>query len=61
MTYSFRVRVAGPLAPFAAGFRAELARQGYAWSSARERLQLMAQLSRWMLSRPVENWATSAG
>jgi site-specific recombinase XerD len=41
------------LAPFAAGFQSELARQGYAWSSARERLQMMAQVSSWMAEEKV--------
>ena len=43
-----RVRVAGPLEPYARGFCAELARQGYARSSAVEQLKLVAHLSRWM-------------
>ena len=34
-----RVRVTGPLAPFAAGFRQELARQGYTLHSASNQLQ----------------------
>src|SRR5438552_3565650 len=44
----FRVRVQGPLAPFAAGFAAELARQGYAQISAREQMRLVARLSCWL-------------
>jgi integrase/recombinase XerD len=43
-----RVRVCGPLAPFADGFRLLLARQGYARDSAAQRMQLVACLSRWM-------------
>src|SRR6266536_761561 len=43
-----RVRVAGPLAPYARGFRLELARQGYARSSAVQQMRLVAHLSRWM-------------
>jgi integrase/recombinase XerD len=43
-----RVRVGGPLARYAAGFRAELVERGYAPSSAAGLLQAMAQLSRWL-------------
>lgn len=45
-----RVRVTGPLAPHAAGFRRELARQGYMLHSASNQLQLMAHASRWLAS-----------
>ena len=45
---SRRVRVVGPLAPYADGFRAVLAERGYAPSSAAGQLQLMAHLSRWL-------------
>jgi integrase/recombinase XerD len=40
--------VAGPLAPFAPGFRVELAERGYAPRSAVDLLHVMAQLSRWL-------------
>ena len=43
-----QVRVTGPLGPYAQGFRAELARQGYASSSAVHQLKLVGHLSRWM-------------
>jgi integrase/recombinase XerD len=43
-----RVRVGGPLAPYADGFREGLAARGYASSSAAGLLQVMAQLSRWL-------------
>ena len=43
-----QVRVTGPLGPYAKGFRAELAMQGYASSSAVNQLKLVAHLSRWM-------------
>lgn len=43
-----RVRVVGPLGPYARGFRVELARQGYTRSSAVQQMQLVAHLSRWM-------------
>ncbi|MGH2870849.1 MAG: site-specific integrase [Solirubrobacteraceae bacterium] len=43
-----RVRVGGPLEPFAAGFAVELLRQGYALQPAAQQLRLLAHLSRWM-------------
>src|SRR5260370_14033630 len=43
-----QVRVTGPLGPYAKGFRAELARQGYACSSAVSQLKLAGHLSCWM-------------
>ena len=43
-----RVRVTGPLAQQAAGFREMLAGRGYAPSSAAGQLQVMAHLSRWL-------------
>ena len=43
-----RVRVAGPLEPFAGGFRCELSRLGYSSSPAVGHLQLMAHLSCWL-------------
>jgi len=48
MKYPSQVRVTGPLGPYAEGFRAELARQGYACSSAVNQLKLAGHLSRWM-------------
>ena len=45
---SARVRVAGPLAPYAPGFRDELGARGYASPSAATHLLLMAQMSRWL-------------
>ncbi len=48
-----RVRVAGPLQPFARGFGEHLMRQGYARSSAVAQVQLMAHLSRWMAAEGV--------
>ncbi|MGC8635370.1 MAG: tyrosine-type recombinase/integrase [Candidatus Limnocylindrales bacterium] len=42
------VRVTGPLEPYVTGFRQELARQGYAPSTATAHLQLMAHVSRWL-------------
>ena len=46
-----RVRVTGPLAPHAAGFRRELALQGYTLNSASDQLRLMAHASRWLARR----------
>jgi integrase/recombinase XerD len=49
-----RVRVDGPLKPYADGFRRELARQGYSASPAAGHLQLMAHLSRWLEQQDLE-------
>lgn len=43
-----RVVVAGPLSAYAAGFCAEMERQGYAPQPASELAQLMAHVSRWL-------------
>jgi integrase/recombinase XerD len=43
-----RVRVSGPLAPFALGFAEELTRLGFTTSSARQQVGLVAHLSRWL-------------
>jgi hypothetical protein len=43
-----RVRVTGPLAPYAAGFAAELVAVGYRPASAAIHLRLLAHLSRWV-------------
>lgn len=43
-----RVRVTGPLAPHAVGFRRRLADDGYLANAACCQLQLMAHVSRWM-------------
>ncbi len=48
-----RVRVEGPLEPFARGFGEQLVSQGYARSSAVAQVQLMAHLSRWMAGEGV--------
>ncbi|HKI66344.1 MAG TPA: tyrosine-type recombinase/integrase [Solirubrobacterales bacterium] len=50
MAAQSRVRVTGPLAPFASGFSDELVRLGYTSFSSRLQLQLMAHLSRWLAS-----------
>ena len=43
-----RVRVRGPLAPYAEGFAGELGRLGFTVLSARDQLGLAAHLSRWL-------------
>jgi integrase/recombinase XerD len=48
MTDPTRVRMTGPLAPFAAGFAASLADVGYRPLSARNQLTLFAHVSRWL-------------
>jgi hypothetical protein len=53
MTYSFRVRVARPLAPLRLTIAPSSRPQGYAWSSARAPLQLVAHSSRWMAGEGV--------
>jgi site-specific recombinase XerD len=46
-----RVRVTGPLAPHAAGFRGELKQLGYTPNGASNQLQLLAHASRWLDSQ----------
>ncbi|MFA5787280.1 MAG: site-specific integrase [Actinomycetota bacterium] len=43
-----RVRVTGPLVPYAAGFRAELEAQGYLLHPVCDQLRVMAHVSRWL-------------
>lgn len=45
-----RVRISGPLEPFAAGFAVELERLGYRRTPVTFQLQLMAHASRWLRS-----------
>jgi site-specific recombinase XerD len=45
-----RIQVSGPLAPYAEGWRAELAARGFARHSVLAHAQLMAHLSGWMLA-----------
>jgi len=49
-----RVRVVGPLEPYAAGFGAELTRLGYTFFSARGQLGLAAHLSRWQVGEGLD-------
>ena len=51
---SDRVRVTGPLAVFADGFRAYLVERGYSLISVRFHLQLLAHLSRWMQAEGLD-------
>jgi len=52
-----RVTVTGPLAQYESALRAELARWGYAPSSVRDVVAMMARLSRWMDERGVTGTA----
>jgi integrase/recombinase XerD len=49
-----RVRVSGPLEPYACGFACELSRQGYTPLSAALQLHLMAHLSRWLAGEKLD-------
>ena len=55
MTDPSRVRITGPLTPFAAAFAAELRRQGYTPDSAAQQLRLMAHLSRWLAAESLDS------
>ena len=46
--------MAGLLAPYAEGFRAELLGQGYTWGSAAHQIHLMAHLRRWLEAQGLE-------
>lgn len=48
MSHPSRVRIVGPLVPYAAGFRAELESQGYRPHAVGCQLYVMAHLSRWL-------------
>ena len=54
MSNPSRVRMTGPLTPYAQGFAAELARQGYRPNAAANQLQLMAHLSRWHATQGID-------
>ncbi len=60
MTDPSRVRVTGPHEPFAAGFAAELARQGYTPGSASQQMRLTAHLSRWLAAKGKDAAALSS-
>jgi hypothetical protein len=48
-----RVRLAGPLEPFAEGFIAELEEAGYRPTATAVQVRVLAHLSRWMQDRDV--------
>ncbi|MGH2845877.1 MAG: site-specific integrase, partial [Thermoleophilaceae bacterium] len=54
-----RVRVVGPLEPFARGFVVELAGRGYTSGSAVQQMYLVAHLSRWLEAEGLEPAALS--
>ncbi len=54
MSRTERVRVAGPLAPFAGGFGAELERLRYSRFTVEAQLQLMAHVSGWLEDRGLD-------
>ncbi|HUW66328.1 MAG TPA: site-specific integrase [Spirochaetia bacterium] len=49
----YRLRVVGPLASQAEGYRSELARQGYTPDSVESKIWVMTQLSRWLLAQEL--------
>lgn len=55
-----RVRVTGPLVPFADGFHAHLVERGYSLTSVQFHLQLLANLSRWMEAERLDGLGLSA-
>jgi integrase/recombinase XerD len=56
-----RVQVVGPLAPFAAGFAAELERVGYTRNAVALQLLLMGQLSEWLARERLTASALTSG
>jgi integrase/recombinase XerD len=54
MGHPSRVRVTGPLTSLAEGFAAELAKQGYRPNAAANQLQLLAHLSRWLVTKGLD-------
>jgi integrase/recombinase XerD len=54
-----RVRVVGPLAPFQAGFAAELAESGYRRVTVALQLRLMAHMSAWLVREGLDAHALS--
>ncbi len=53
-TEQSRMRIEGPLAPLASGFRNELAAQGYSPSWAVVQMRLLAGLSCWMAGKGLD-------
>ena len=60
MSTACRVRVTGPLAMYADGFRADLAGRGYGAGSADRNLRTLAHVSRWMGGRGLSAGQLSA-
>lgn len=54
MTDPSRIRVSGPLEPFAADFAGELSRQGYTPNSGVLQMRLMAHVSRWLTNEGLD-------
>jgi integrase/recombinase XerD len=54
VSHPSRVRIIGPVVPYAAGFRAELESQGYRPHAVGCQLYVMAHLSRWLAHHSVE-------
>lgn len=54
MTDPSRVRICGVLEPFASGFAAELAQQGYLPSTLVHQLHLVGHLSRWLTDQGLQ-------
>jgi len=48
-----RIKMAGPVVPFMAGFNSELERLGYTYFSARGQLWLANHLSSWMAEQDL--------
>jgi len=55
-----KVRVVGPLAPYASGFDRQLRGRGYTRLSADQQLRLMAHVSRWLAGEGLEAAALTA-
>jgi integrase/recombinase XerD len=55
-----RVRVAGPLACYADGFRGEVAERGYSRGAAAVQLQVMGHLSGWLARRGLDGSGLTA-
>jgi integrase/recombinase XerD len=60
MTDLLRVRVSGPLEPYASGFASELARQGYVPGSVLGHVRVLAHLSRWLAGEGLDGSDLSA-
>lgn len=56
-----RVRISGPLAPYAAGYAAELRRVGYGASGATLQVRLLANLSAWLDHEGLEPGSLAPG